>query len=128
MARIYTAAVIRRGEQFLCIHHRKMDCWLFAGGKLEEGEKAADCMVRELREELGIQVFDLTFFRGYLNEKNGTEWVGLFFTIHSFLGEPRIMEPEECSGIRWMTVEEMRQYAVINPEMGLASYLAELEG
>jgi 8-oxo-dGTP pyrophosphatase MutT (NUDIX family) len=126
MARIYTSGIIRRGDRFLCIFHRKMSCWLFAGGKLEEGERAEECMIRELREELGIEVVDLEFFRGYLTVKDGTEWVGLFFTIHLFFGEPAIMEPGECGDLQWLTVEEMRQRSACQPEMGIAAYLREV--
>lgn len=30
--------------------------WEFPGGKVEEGESEVDCIVREIREELGVEI------------------------------------------------------------------------
>ncbi len=53
-----TAAVIWRGDRFLiCQRPRGKNCallWEFPGGKIEPGETAEDCIVRECREELGV--------------------------------------------------------------------------
>ncbi|GGB22366.1 NUDIX hydrolase [Sphingomonas metalli] len=46
-----TVLVARRAEG-----QAMAGAWEFPGGKLEPGETPADCMVRELREELGIAV------------------------------------------------------------------------
>jgi len=35
-------------------------CWTLPGGRLEPGEAAADCAIREVREELGLSVAGLT--------------------------------------------------------------------
>lgn len=63
-----TAAIIRADfpledgttEERILIAQRKSPEWLrglweFPGGKIEEGESPADCLQRELREELGIE-------------------------------------------------------------------------
>jgi len=51
--------VLRGGQVLIC--RRRSDAalagyWEFPGGKVETGESVADCLHRELREELGIQV------------------------------------------------------------------------
>lgn len=66
---VVTAAIIRRGEEIL-IAQRKADSgfaplmWEFPGGKLELFEKPEECLRREIREELNLditvdQIFDV---------------------------------------------------------------------
>ena len=56
-----TAAIIMRDGKFL-IAQRKMNdnifggLWEFPGGKVEDGETPEECMSRELKEELDIEV------------------------------------------------------------------------
>ena len=55
----------------------------FPGGKLEFGERAAQAAVREVKEELGIDVSkdELLLFRNSLNQFNGQNYL-----VHYFLG------------------------------------------
>jgi 8-oxo-dGTP diphosphatase len=69
---IVTAAVIRRGRDIL-ITRRKENAshpllWEFPGGKLEVYEDPRDCIRREIKEELGIEVeagevVDVVYYR-----------------------------------------------------------------
>jgi 8-oxo-dGTP pyrophosphatase MutT (NUDIX family) len=49
-------AVLRDGDDLLLEHRRGTQVWDTPGGKLEPGESPAGAMVRELREELGVEV------------------------------------------------------------------------
>ncbi len=56
-----TAGLIRDDQDRLLIAQRPLDgllggLWEFPGGKVEAGETLADCLKRELREELAIEV------------------------------------------------------------------------
>lgn len=52
------AAVVRRGRELLMTRRPPGGplggLWEFPGGKIEDGEAAAEALVRELREELGV--------------------------------------------------------------------------
>ena len=55
------AAVLQRADGYFLLAQRPAGkiwagYWEFPGGKLEQGESARDALVRELREELGIEV------------------------------------------------------------------------
>jgi 8-oxo-dGTP pyrophosphatase MutT (NUDIX family) len=49
-------AILRDGDRVLLEHRRDVAAWDTPGGKLEPGESAAVAIVRELREELALEV------------------------------------------------------------------------
>jgi mannose-1-phosphate guanylyltransferase/phosphomannomutase len=49
-------AIVRDGDHVLLEHRRDVRLWDTPGGKLEPGEPAEVAIVRELREELGVEV------------------------------------------------------------------------
>ncbi len=58
LVRTVVAALITRNSKLLVCQRKRGDSnalkWEFPGGKVEEGESAAEALVRELREELGV--------------------------------------------------------------------------
>ena len=66
------------------------DKWIGIGGKFEEGESPEDCMLREVREETGLQLCSWRF-RGivtFVSDEWGTEYMHLF-TAESLDGKPK---------------------------------------
>ncbi len=62
--------------------------WEFAGGKVEEGESARDAVIRELDEEVGIEVVELELLISFEHEYPNKALMFDFFLINAFNGEP----------------------------------------
>lgn len=78
------------------------------GGKLEADEDVLAGMIREIREEAGIECTDLQL-RGTISwpgfGKNGEDWLGFVFLINAFDGEPFSENPE--GPLEWIALERL---------------------
>ena len=105
------AGLICREGRYL-IARRKAEAhlgglWEFPGGKRESGESLEDCLHRELREELGIDVMAPIPFR-VIQHAYPEKTVELhFFRCAVRSGEAQALE---CEEIRWVTPCELSQY------------------
>ena len=82
--------------------------WEFVGGKVEPGETKKQALIRECREELAITLNVGEVFMDVIHEyPDLTIHLTLF---HAFIrdGIPRKLEHTD---IRWITVDEIDQYA-----------------
>lgn len=86
---------------------RLANFWEFPGGKIEDGESPEECLKRELKEELGIEVIVGNFFcESIYHYEHGTiQLLGYWTTWVS--GEIR---PKVHSEVKWVTPEELDQY------------------
>lgn len=78
------------------------------GGKLEPGEDVVSCILREIREEAGIEVQSLRL-RGTINwpgfGKNGEDWFGFIFVIDQWTGTPLTANPEGT--LEWHAIDTL---------------------
>jgi 8-oxo-dGTP diphosphatase len=81
-----------------------------AAGHVEKGETAHDAARREAREEIAVADLDLRFVTTMQRTRSGEpidERVDFFFSARSWLGEPRIVEPEKCAELRWCLLDDL---------------------
>src|SRR4030066_1917605 len=95
----------RRGKQA----KNERSLWEFPGGSVEYGEKLADALQREMREEYGIeiQVGELLDVVDHILPEEGQHWGSPSFLCTITSGEPRILEPEKCAEIGWFAADQM---------------------
>ncbi len=96
--------------------------WEFPGGKREPGELWADCLRRELREELAIDVGVERLFNEVTHAYPEKTVHLRFFVCSLISGEP---QPLDCAALAWVTAEELGRYSFPAADAGL---LASLQG
>ncbi len=104
--------ILRRGEQVLLqlrqnTGYRDGYWAAAAAGHVEADESVVDAAIREVREEIGIDVVarDLLplcgMHRTHRNHKPIDERVDFFFSCWAWTGEPRRLETEKTADLQW---------------------------
>ena len=99
--------------------------WEFPGGKREAGESCEDCLARELREELGIEVAGAESVAS-LTHAYPDKTVHLrFYRCRWLRHEPR---PLGCAAFAWVTASELSRYAFPAADARLLAKLRDEAG
>lgn len=86
--------------------------WDPGGGGLKFGEKIEDAVVREIQEEYCAKPLAVEFlgYRDVFREQKGapTHWLMFDFRVQVNPQEVQIGEPHKCDGIKWLTIDEIK--------------------
>jgi 8-oxo-dGTP diphosphatase len=101
--------------------------WEFPGGKVEPGETPEEALIRELREELAIEVCDtclapLTFAS---HSYDSFHLLMPLFLCRKWDGE---IEPREHSAVRWVRAMRLMDYPMPEADLPLIPPLRDLLG
>lgn len=99
---VCAAVILENGRYLLTRRLEQTHCallWEFPGGKRQPGEGLMECLNRELREELGIEIsvgeHITTIFHSYVE----VHVILHFFWCTRLKGDP---EPLDCKEFRWV--------------------------
>jgi mutator protein MutT len=102
------------------------DKWEFPGGKIEPGESPEQCLVREIKEELGISigVDRLLTKNTHVYKKDGKD---IEVHIHAFLADWLEGNPERiaCQAFRWVDKEELHSFPFVEGDKMMIDLLLE---
>ena len=100
------------------------DGWEFPGGKLEPGESAREALIREIREELDVDIRV-----GRLLETVEYDYPEFHLTMHCFicelLSEDIVLKEHEDA--RWLKEEELDTVDWLPADVGVIGKIFELK-
>lgn len=121
---IICSAFIEKDKKFLIFSDPKFKVWRVPGGRAEAGERIEDTIVREMKEEIGIEINNPRFL-GYGQDqqfhfKKNMKTSRLLMFFHARITEEPTVDSSEAEEYKWVTLDEMKK--IENKEGGLTDF------
>ena len=126
-----TLCYIEKENQYLMLHRvskkkdGNKDKWIGVGGHFEEGESPEDCLLREVREETGLELVNYQF-RGivtFISDKWEDEYMCLY-TADKYIGEIGVCDEGE---LVWVEKDKIKDLNIWEGDKIFLRLLAENE-
>ena len=124
---VSAALIFRGGKLLITQRHAKSHLgglWEFPGGKREAGETFEECLVREIREELGVEISVGELFEEIVHDYPEKSVHLKFFLCRLFSGEPR---PLDCAAVKWISSGGLTVHEFPAADARLLAKLSRLE-
>lgn len=76
-------------------------------GHLEKGESLSNAMIREAKEELGIEIQEKDLQLVFVNHSYKEDYIQIYFTTQKYKGIPQIIEKDKCDDLRWFNINNL---------------------
>lgn len=110
---IAACATIVEGGKMLLVRDRQ-GFWAGVGGWIENGETPEEAIVREVREEIGVEAEVIAHHRPFFAWNVTNDETPIHFLLFPYalrlLSRDLKPDPEEVSGVAWVAPEELQSY------------------
>ena len=96
--------------------------WEFPGGKLKDNENNEEALRRELKEELNLEIVEMSFFDEYLYEyeKLSKKLKLIFFQIFKFEGQ---IQNKVHQQLKWIDISNLSDYDFLEGDLKIINKL-----
>lgn len=104
---VAAALIFRNGKILITQRHADSHLgglWEFPGGKREKNETFEQCLVREIHEELGVEISVNELFKEIVHAYPNKTVRLRFFSCRLVRGEP---QPLGCAALKWVRKAEL---------------------
>jgi 8-oxo-dGTP diphosphatase len=119
-------------DRKVLLHKRKgahsPGTWSLPGGHLEYNETFEQAAIRETKEEMGIEIKPIKVMSISNNRATDVHYVTIGVLADIASGEPKIMEPHKCGGIKWFDLNDLPENLFQPTERIIAHYRGESLG
>ena len=99
--------------------------WEFPGGKVEKGETPEACLIRELDEELGIEVNEACL-APFVFASHLYETFHLLMPLYLFRRWTGMVQAKEHEALAWVRPEKLSDYPMPPADAPLVAWLRDL--
>lgn len=121
-----TAAIIRENNKIMICQRGEADecslLWEFPGGKLEEGESLEECIIREIKEELELDIEVISIFAKTLYHFDGKEIHFTFYNAKISMGDLKL---NVHNAVKWVDIKEMEKYLFMPADIEIVEKLKD---
>ncbi|HHT91046.1 MAG: (deoxy)nucleoside triphosphate pyrophosphohydrolase [Bacillota bacterium] len=119
------AAIIQQGDQVLLCQRKEgalAGKWEFPGGKIEDGETPEECLVREIREELGITIEVDHIFQAVHSHYEHGDFLVIGYLAKHVAGEISLRVHSDC---KWVELDKLDNFDLADANIPIAKSLKE---
>ncbi len=122
--KIVTAAILEDNGRFLIARRGPGQSlegyWEFPGGKVEQGESLEECLIREIKEELNLDICVEQKFYEVLHQYDKGQIKLVAFRIHVLSGSLSLSVHDD---VKWLLPSEILQYKLAPADIPIAERL-----
>ena len=99
--------------------------WEFPGGKIEPGERPEEALIRELREELGIDV-NAACLAPFVFTSHAYDSFHLLMPLYLLRRWSGTVQRREHAALKWVKPDQLRDYPMPPADEPLVAWLRDL--